>query len=99
MTTIPIDPAAPAAAVHTKAHATSAEGLVSYVWGAARLMLGWIFLWPFLDKAFGLNHETASAKAWIHGGSPTTGSSRVRSDRSPASTTACPARSSPIGAS
>ncbi len=44
-----------------------------YIWATARLFLGWTFLWPFLDKTFGLGHETTSAKAWIHGGSPTTG--------------------------
>ena len=44
-----------------------------YVMGLARLSLGWIFLWAFLDKAFGLGHETASADAWIRGGSPTKG--------------------------
>jgi thiosulfate dehydrogenase [quinone] large subunit len=38
-----------------------------------RLSLGWVFLWPFLDKMFGLGHSTPSAKAWIHGGSPTKG--------------------------
>ncbi len=76
MSTIPISPPTPAATVapvHTKAHAISTHGVVPYVWGVARLMLGWIFLWPFLDKTFGLGHETTSAKAWIHGGSPTTG--------------------------
>ena len=35
--------------------------------------LGWTFLWPFLDKTFGLGHETASADAWISGGNPTEG--------------------------
>jgi thiosulfate dehydrogenase [quinone] large subunit len=44
-----------------------------YVAGALRLSLGWIFLWAFLDKMFGLGHETKSAQAWIHGGSPTKG--------------------------
>jgi thiosulfate dehydrogenase (quinone) large subunit len=44
-----------------------------YLWAALRLSLGWTFLWPFLDKTFGLGHETDSSKAWIHGGSPTTG--------------------------
>jgi len=39
----------------------------------ARLSLGWIFLWAFLDKLFGLGYSTTSAKAWINGGSPTTG--------------------------
>jgi thiosulfate dehydrogenase (quinone) large subunit len=44
-----------------------------YVLALARLALGWIFLWAFLDKTFGLGHETASKAAWIHGGSPTNG--------------------------
>ena len=38
-----------------------------------RIGLGFIFLWPFLDKLFGLGYSTPSAKAWIHGGSPTNG--------------------------
>jgi thiosulfate dehydrogenase [quinone] large subunit len=40
---------------------------------ATRLALGWVFLWAFLDKLFGLGHETASKAAWINGGSPTDG--------------------------
>lgn len=40
---------------------------------ATRLALGTVFLWAFLDKLFGLGHETASKVAWIHGGSPTGG--------------------------
>jgi thiosulfate dehydrogenase [quinone] large subunit len=35
--------------------------------------MGWVFLWPFLDKMFGLGHGTASADAWINGGNPTKG--------------------------
>jgi thiosulfate dehydrogenase (quinone) large subunit len=46
---------------------------VEYVWAVARLSLGWIFLWAFLDKLFGLGHETASARSWLNGGSPTKG--------------------------
>ncbi|WP_141576798.1 DoxX family membrane protein [Actinomadura sp. WMMA1423] len=44
-----------------------------YMWAAARFALGWVFLWAFLDKTFGLGHETPAAKAWIDGGSPTEG--------------------------
>lgn len=44
-----------------------------YLWAAVRLRLGWTFLWPFLDKTFGLGHETATEGAWINGGSPTSG--------------------------
>ncbi len=38
-----------------------------------RVALGFVFLWAFLDKTFGLSYSTSSAKAWIHGGSPTEG--------------------------
>lgn len=44
-----------------------------YVWAIARLALGWVFLWAFLDKLFGLGHDTTGKQAWIHGGSPTKG--------------------------
>ena len=53
-------------------------------WGLARLALGWIFLWAFLDKAFALGFATGrdpetgaidffGDAAWINGGSPTDG--------------------------
>jgi len=38
-----------------------------------RITTGLVFLWAFLDKTFGLHYATPSAKAWIHGGSPTKG--------------------------
>lgn len=44
-----------------------------YVWAAARLALGWVFAWAFVDKLFGLGHETPAGKGWIDGGSPTEG--------------------------
>ena len=47
--------------------------VVRYVGAALRLSLGWVFLWAFLDKAFGLGHETAGKDAWFSGGSPTNG--------------------------
>ena len=45
------------------------------VWTAAalRLSIGWVFLWAFLDKTFGLGYATESADKWIDGGSPTEG--------------------------
>ncbi len=43
------------------------------VLAAARLATGFIFLWAFLDKAFGLGYSTPSDKAWIHGGKPSQG--------------------------
>jgi thiosulfate dehydrogenase (quinone) large subunit len=38
-----------------------------------RVVLGFEFLWAFLDKTFGLGYATPAAKAWINGGSPTKG--------------------------
>lgn len=38
-----------------------------------RLGLGWLFLWAFLDKTFGLGFATERADAWVNGGSPTYG--------------------------
>jgi thiosulfate dehydrogenase (quinone) large subunit len=44
------------------------------IWLAVlRISTGFIFLWAFLDKTFGLHYSTPSARAWIHGGSPTKG--------------------------
>lgn len=36
-----------------------------------RLSMGFIFLWAFVDKVFGLGFATTSTSAWINGGSPT----------------------------
>lgn len=44
-----------------------------YAMAIARLALGWVFLWAFLDKTFGLSFATERADAWINGGSPTYG--------------------------
>jgi thiosulfate dehydrogenase (quinone) large subunit len=41
--------------------------------GVLRVGTGFIFLWAFLDKTFGLHYSTPSANAWIRGGSPTAG--------------------------
>lgn len=41
--------------------------------GLARIALGWIFFWAFIDKVFGLGFTTTPEAAWINGGSPTTG--------------------------
>ena len=44
-----------------------------YFWALLRISLGFIFLWAFLDKLFGLGFSTTKEKAWIYGGSPTYG--------------------------
>jgi thiosulfate dehydrogenase [quinone] large subunit len=49
------------------------NAVARYSAAAARLSLGWVFLWAFLDKTFGLGFATESKNAWIDGGSPTNG--------------------------
>lgn len=44
-----------------------------YFVAVTRILLGFTFLWAFLDKLLGLGFATPTAKAWINGGSPTTG--------------------------
>ena len=38
-----------------------------------RLATGFIFLWAFLDKTFGLGYATPPERAWINGGTPSQG--------------------------
>jgi len=38
-----------------------------------RLGTGFVFLWAFVDKLFGLGYSTPSERAWLNGGSPTKG--------------------------
>ncbi|USQ86317.1 hypothetical protein NFX46_22985 [Streptomyces phaeoluteigriseus] len=45
----------------------------AYVFAGLRLLTGFVFLWAFLDKTFGLGYATGSGKGWIDGGSPTRG--------------------------
>lgn len=43
-----------------------------------RLATGFIFLWAFLDKTFGLGYATPLERAWVNGGTPAQG--YLRSD-------------------
>lgn len=49
------------------------DSRVRYLWGLLRLSFGWVFLWAFFDKLFGLGYATAAEDAWLEGGSPTFG--------------------------
>lgn len=71
----------------TTATSTRAQGTTTVVTGddivvrpgarrwlaVARLSTGFIFLWAFLDKTFGLGYSTPSERAWINGGNPSQG--------------------------
>ena len=35
-----------------------------------RIMIGWLFLWPFFDKLFGLGFQTEPGQGIVDGGSP-----------------------------
>ena len=43
------------------------------VLAALRIVVGFIFLWTFLDKTFGLGFSTPRQMAWINGGQPAQG--------------------------
>ena len=44
-----------------------------FVLAVLRLAIGFIFLWAFLDKTFGLGYATPVERAWINGGTPSQG--------------------------
>lgn len=45
----------------------------AYISGFIRIGMGWMMLWAFLDKLFGMGFSTARNKSWLLGGSPTFG--------------------------
>ncbi|WP_205687474.1 DoxX family protein [Cellulomonas endophytica] len=47
--------------------------LARRVLAVARLVIGFTFLWAFLDKTFGLGFMTPTERAWINGGTPAQG--------------------------
>lgn len=53
--------------------AGTAPAFGAAVWALTRIAIGFVFLWAFLDKVFGLGKATPSARSWLNGGSPTTG--------------------------
>jgi thiosulfate dehydrogenase (quinone) large subunit len=63
--------------VHALEHAEAPGSMITNTAAKSlavlRIATGFVFLWAFLDKTFGLGYSTSSAKAWIHGGSPTKG--------------------------
>jgi thiosulfate dehydrogenase [quinone] large subunit len=68
-TQIPAQRAAETAPGQRAVMATHAAKFLAVV----RMATGFVFLWAFLDKTFGLDYATPSARAWINGGSPTKG--------------------------
>jgi thiosulfate dehydrogenase [quinone] large subunit len=46
---------------------------VRKILAVARVVIGFTFLWAFIDKLFGLGFATPSSRAWINGGTPAQG--------------------------
>lgn len=44
-----------------------------WIWALLRLSMGWIFLWAFTDKLWGLGFATETSRSWLSGASPTAG--------------------------
>jgi thiosulfate dehydrogenase [quinone] large subunit len=61
--------AAQTAPAHGAVLTTTAARFLAVV----RVVIGFEFLWAFLDKTFGFGYATPAARAWINGGSPTKG--------------------------
>jgi thiosulfate dehydrogenase (quinone) large subunit len=58
---------------HDVVPAARTSPVATYAWFAARVGMGFIFVWAFVDKLFGLGYATPAGKGWIDGGSPTKG--------------------------
>ncbi len=62
---------APVIAVDERTRVTTERGRVALA--VLRIATGFVFLWAFLDKTFGLGFSTPVERAWINGGKPAQG--------------------------
>ncbi|WP_154794961.1 DoxX family protein [Occultella kanbiaonis] len=67
-----IAPAAPVHEARTQEDIVTRPG-VRKVLAVSRIVIGFTFLWAFLDKLFGLNFSTPPANSWLNGGTPAQG--------------------------
>ncbi|MEV6492341.1 DoxX family membrane protein [Actinoplanes sp. NPDC051633] len=58
---------------HVEAPGSMLTETAARVLAVFRISTGFVFLWAFLDKTFGLGYATPAERAWINGGSPTKG--------------------------
>jgi thiosulfate dehydrogenase [quinone] large subunit len=61
------------AAVNAPTSAAGTTLLQRRTLAVLRLATGFIFLWAFLDKTFGLGFSTPAERAWLNGGTPAQG--------------------------
>jgi thiosulfate dehydrogenase [quinone] large subunit len=64
---------APRIVVERPAVVAGRLGAGRYVLAALRIVVGFTFLWAFMDKLFGFGYATPEARSWLNGGSPTKG--------------------------
>jgi len=69
----PISAPSDVAVEPTTGTSPGARRALRYVGAVIRISLGWVFLWAFLDKLFGLGRATPPEGAWLDGGQPTAG--------------------------
>jgi thiosulfate dehydrogenase (quinone) large subunit len=70
---LPVTPIATTRVAPDAATAASTKPAGAYALAILRLATGFIFLWAFLDKTFGLGFSTPAERAWINGGTPSQG--------------------------
>jgi thiosulfate dehydrogenase [quinone] large subunit len=66
---LPVPRAAESAPAHGAVRTTTAARALAVL----RVATGFLFLWAFVDKLFGLGYSTQSSVAWVRGGSPAKG--------------------------
>jgi thiosulfate dehydrogenase [quinone] large subunit len=62
---------ASALAVDERTRVTTERGRIALA--VLRIATGFVFLWAFLDKTFGLGFSTPVERAWVNGGTPAQG--------------------------
>ncbi len=50
-----------------------ASPILRRILAAGRIIIGFTFVWAFIDKVFGLGYATPAERAWIDGGAPAQG--------------------------
>jgi thiosulfate dehydrogenase [quinone] large subunit len=62
---------ASALAADERTRVTTGRGRIALA--VLRIATGFVFLWAFLDKTFGLGFSTPAERAWVNGGTPAQG--------------------------
>jgi thiosulfate dehydrogenase [quinone] large subunit len=66
-------PLQPGTAVQPAEKGAALSTAAGQILAVIRIAVGFVFLWAFADKLFGWQYATPAARAWVNGGSPTSG--------------------------